>query len=36
MPTVQDTIYPRLKAVVAPQDLERVGLVLRNVTPGAK
>ncbi len=24
MPTVQDTIYPRLKAVVAPQDLERV------------
>jgi general stress protein 26 len=24
MPTVQDTIYPRLKAVVAPHDLERV------------
>ena len=24
MPTVHDTIYPRLKAVVAPQDLERV------------
>ena len=24
MPTLQDTIYPRLKSVVTPQDLERV------------